>query len=87
MHKVHFCCKIEAFQAIKVKMLNFFFLSPKVSQLQMPGMPVTMGQLVPGAVPNMPHGAHSGCSAYAGTYSAAADPMLTYFSAIAGQIG
>ncbi|KAM6200229.1 grancalcin isoform 1-T4 [Sarcoramphus papa] len=51
----------------------------------MPGMPVTMGEPMPGVVPNMPHGACSGCSAYTGTYSAAADPLLTYSSAIAGQ--
>ncbi|KAM9284010.1 grancalcin [Cariama cristata] len=51
----------------------------------MPGMPVTMGQPMPGAVPNMSRDACSGCSAYAGTCSAASDPMLTYFSAIAGQ--
>ncbi|XP_059676686.1 grancalcin-like [Gavia stellata] len=44
-----------------------------------------MEQPMPGAVPNTPHGARSGCSAYAGTYSAAADPILTYFSAITGQ--
>uniref|UniRef100_A0A8C0BU62 Uncharacterized protein n=1 Tax=Buteo japonicus TaxID=224669 RepID=A0A8C0BU62_9AVES len=48
-------------------------------------MPVTMGQPMPGAVPNMPHGACSGCSAYAGTYSAAADPVLTCFSAVDGD--
>lgn len=41
---------------------------------------------MPGAVPNMPHGACFGCSAYAATYSAAADPVLTCFSAVAGQI-
>ncbi|KAM7097213.1 grancalcin isoform 1-T7 [Ciconia maguari] len=51
----------------------------------MPGMPVTMGWPMPTAVQNMPHGARSGCSGYAGTYSAVSDPMLTYFSAIAGQ--
>ncbi|KAM7097220.1 grancalcin isoform 2-T8 [Ciconia maguari] len=53
----------------------------------MPGMPVTMGWPMPTAVQNMPHGARSGCSGYAGTYSAVSDPMLTYFSAIAGQDG
>ncbi|CAN0143759.1 unnamed protein product [Bubo scandiacus] len=42
-------------------------------------MPVAVGQPMPGAVPSMPHGACSGCSSCAGTYSAAADPMLTYF--------
>ncbi|XP_005290414.1 grancalcin isoform X2 [Trachemys scripta elegans] len=52
---------------------------------QMPGMQMTVGQPMPGAVPNMPHGGYSGYSAYSGTYSAAADPMWTYFAAIAGQ--
>ncbi|XP_013816227.1 grancalcin isoform X1 [Apteryx mantelli] len=54
---------------------------------QMPGMPMAIGQPMPGAVPNMPYGAYSGYSAYSGTYSAAADPMWTYFSTIAGQDG
>ncbi|XP_068804883.1 grancalcin isoform X1 [Struthio camelus] len=54
---------------------------------QMPGMPMTIGQSMPGAVPNTPYGAYSGYSAYSGIYSVAADPMWTYFSAIAGQDG
>ncbi|XP_074856793.1 grancalcin [Carettochelys insculpta] len=54
---------------------------------QIPGMQMTMGQPMPGAVANMPHGAYSGYSAYSGTYSAAADPMWPYFAAIAGQDG
>ncbi|XP_075789621.1 grancalcin isoform X2 [Pelodiscus sinensis] len=54
---------------------------------QMPGIQLRMGQPVPGAVPNMSQGAYSGYSAYSGTYSAAADPMWTFFAAIAGQDG
>lgn len=41
---------------------------------------------MPGAVPNMSYAGYSGYSAYSGTYSAAADPMWIYFTAVAGQV-
>uniref|UniRef100_A0A803TD70 Grancalcin n=1 Tax=Anolis carolinensis TaxID=28377 RepID=A0A803TD70_ANOCA len=52
-------------------------------------MQMAMGQPVPGGVPSVAHGGSSGYSVYAGAYAAAAaaDPLWTFFSAIAGQDG
>ncbi|KAH0621425.1 hypothetical protein JD844_022727 [Phrynosoma platyrhinos] len=54
-------------------------------------MQMAMGQPVPGGVPSVAHGGSSGYSVYAGAYAAAAaaaaDPLWTFFSAIAGQSG
>ncbi|KAF7248078.1 Grancalcin [Varanus komodoensis] len=55
---------------------------------QMP-MQMAMGQPVPGGVPSVVHGVSPGYSVYSGAYAAAAaaDPLWTFFSAIAGQDG
>ncbi|XP_045414569.1 grancalcin isoform X2 [Lemur catta] len=54
---------------------------------QMPGMPMQMGQPMPGTVPDMLSGGYSGYPTYSASYSSDADPIWTYFTAVAGQDG
>lgn len=51
-------------------------------------MQMAVGQPVPGGVPTVAHGGSPGYSVYSGAYAAAsaADPLWTFFNAIAGQV-
>ncbi|XP_012511271.1 PREDICTED: grancalcin [Propithecus coquereli] len=53
----------------------------------MPGMQMQMGQPVPGVGPDMLPGGYPGYPAYSAGYSSDAEPMWTYFTAVAGQDG